>query len=1078
MTRWHDAVRARLSAYRTTLLGLATLTALVTAAVGGTFAFVEQSSTQSVQAAPELASGAASVLRVDTRIAPDAAEQDQQARAVIGAKVLEAPVDVLRSVRAEPMTPQSSDSAPGQVVLVADPAIPDHAEITGGRWPQGTGEGALRATAAQALGVDVGQEIVVGDAAVTIVGLWEPLAPTSPFWAMDAVATGPGDEPPFGPVVVDEVTLLAVQDDPFVRWTLLPRVGELTVDDAAVLARGLPALRGSFQASPAQVRGVVETGTLAVTVQGLEAEASTARAVTGVPVVVLLLISLVAVVQVARLLVAVRGRESQILVARGASTGQMGLVAAVEALPCAVGGALVGAGLSWLTVLVAGPGDALTSAAWRWIVLSAAGVALVVVAVLVTVVVLDTRGLARMRAVDAAGRTRTVVGAGALLLLVSAAALAGWRVWRAQAESVPAAEELVVLAPGLLLLTGALVGLVVLAPSVRLGERWAARMPALVPALPARQVARRLTGYAVPALLVALAAGALVLANTYGATTAGLQAQVDAVRSGSDLRVLTGARGSVSPQTTVPVIDLGADGVADSSLVLNTTAEIGDSEVRLFALPADRAKAVLPATGPAAAPEIGQLASTGDVLPGVDLPEGSARLTIGVRGRAGTDARTTADAQISLDGLPLPSAAGGPPVRVSTTLWLADTSGGIVQVPGPTASLPVEGAFDDAVLTEAVTADVDVPAGGPWRIVALDLEVDKQRSILAFQVEATSLEATLGTGETVALGEGAATRWALEEALLGPSLTSLITGEPTVVVQPGPEAGVVAELSSGIAAERVRLRPAGAEKPTELRAVATPGLLDLLDLQPGGTADLRVSGHRVTVRFVGEVAVVPGGLDPLALAVDLDTLHAMGLSARPAPVEANEMWVSLPTGGSVEDAADQIIAAAAPSWTVVTASREVSGLSASSAPAASGSVGAAFWIAGAGALALALAGTWSVLGALARDRRGEVVALRSVGVTARQQERSRGLEVAAIVSFALVVGLVAGLLVARATVGLFARISVPAAPAGLTQAVTVALGPAVLAVSSLVAGAALLAWAHSRTVRRQATDLDHREDAR
>lgn len=1078
MTRWHGAVRARLGAYRTTLLGLATLTALVTAAVGGTFASVEQGSTQSVQAAPELASGAASVLRLDTRIGPDAAEQDQQATAVIAAKVLDAPVDVLRSVRSEPVTPQSSEPGAGQVVLVADPAIPDHAEITGGRWPQGTGEGALRATAAQALGVDVGQKIAIGDGTVTIVGLWEPLAPTSPFWAMDAVATGPGDEPPFGPLLVDEVTLLAVQDDPFVRWSLLPRVGELTVDDAAVLSGGLPALRGSLQASPAQVRGVVETGTLAATVESLDAQASTARAVTGVPVVVLLLISLVAVVQVARLLVTVRGRESQILVARGASTGQMGLVAAVEALPCAVGGALVGTGLSWLAVAVAGPGDALTGAAWRWIVLSAVLVATAVVAVLVTVVVLDTRGHARMRAVDAAGRTRTVVGAGALLLLVSAAALAGWRVWRAQAEVVPAAEELVVLAPGLLLLTGALLGLVVLAPTVRLGERWAVRRPALVPALPARQVARRLAGYAVPALLVALATGALMLANTYGATTSGLQAQVDAVRSGSDLRVLTGARGSVSPQTTVPVMDLGADDGAESSLVLNTTAQIGDSEVRLFAAPARRVEAVLPAAGPAAAPEISLLASTGDVLPGVDLPAGSTRLSVGVRGRAGATDLTFADERIAIEGLRPPSAVGGPPVRVGTTLWLADSSGGIVQVQGPTVLLPVEGAFDDAALTEAVTADVDVPGGGPWRIVALDLEVDKQRSFLALQVETVSLTVTSAAGDTIALGEGAATQWALEDALLGPSLTSPVTGEPTVVVQPGPAAGVTAELSSGIAVERVRLRPAGAEKVPELRAVATPGLLDLLDLQPGGTADLRVAGHRVAVRFVAEAAVVPGGLDPLALAVDLDELHAIGLSERPSPVEANEVWVALPPGSSVDDAADQVIAGAPASWTVVTASREVSGLSVVRAPEVSGSVGAAFWIAGAGALALALAGTWSVLGALSRDRRGEVVALRSLGVTARQQERSRSLEVAAVMGFGLVAGAVTGLLVARGTVGLFARISVPAAPAGLTQDVVVAAGPAAVAVGALVAGAALLAWAHSRTVRRQAQDLDHREDAR
>ena len=1061
MTTWLGAMRARLRAYRTTLLGLATLTALVTAAVGGTLAFVEQSSTQSVQAAPDLASGAASVLRLDTRIGPDALEQDQLARSVIEDKLAGAPVDVLRSVRSEPVTPLLDDTELARTVLVADLALPDHAELTGGRWPAGTGEGALRSTAATVLGIEVGHEMVMGGVPVTVVGLWEPLAPESPFWAMDTMATGPGDEPPYGPVLVDEATLVTVQDDAFVRWSLLPRVGELSVDDTTALASGLQSVRGSLQASPAQVRGVVESGSLATTVLRLDADAATARAVTGVPVAVLVLISLVAIIQVARLLVAIRGRESQILVARGASIGQMGMVAAAEAVPCAVGGAVVGAGLSWVAVVTAGPGGAVTDAAWRWIALSAVVVALVVVSMLIVVVVLDTRGLARLRAVDAAGRTRTVLGLGVVVLLVAAAALAGWRVWRAQAQQVPAAEEIVVLAPGILLLVGALLALVVLAPASRLAERWAARARALVPVLPARQVSRRLAGYAVPTLLVALATGALVLANTYGATTSGLQAQVDAVRAGSDVRILTGARGPVAPLTTVPVVDAGD--AAQTSLVLSSTATIGDSEVRVLAVPAGRAESVLPATGPGAAAQLRPLTPSGDVLPGVGLPEGATQLTVDVRGRAGAEEPTQEDPLWSRP------AVGGPPVRVSTTIWLADTSGGMVRLTGPSVRLPVDGPFAEALLSEPVSLDAGVPDGGSWRVVAIDFEVDKHEADVTFQVEAVGLTAILAAGERVPVGEGAAS-WTLEDALLGPSLESRRTGETTVSVLPGPVAGVTGDLTRGIATERVRLRPASSTALTELSAVATPGLLDRLGLGIDDTAVVHLGGHSVTVRFVGEVPVVPGGLEPLALAVDLDALHALGLSARPAPVAANEVWVALPPGSSADDAATRISASGPAGWTVVTASPAVIGIS--------GSVAAAFWLAGAGALALALAGTWSVLGALARDRRGEVVALRAVGVTGRQQQRSRSLEVAGVLVFALLSGLLAGSLVAGATVGLFARISVPAAPVGLTQAVAVTMGPAALALIGLVGGAVLLVWAHSRTVRRQAHDLDHREDAR
>lgn len=1065
MTMWDGTVRARLRAYRTTLAGLATLAALVTAAVGGTLAFVEESSTQSIQAAPDLASGAASVTQLETRMGSDALVQDSQARAVIEGKVSGAPVDVLRSVRSEPVTALLDGDELGRVVLLADPALAAHAGLTEGGWPARPGQGAVRGDAAAALGVEVGQEIVVDGAAVTVVGLWEALDPDAPFWAMDALATGAGADGPFGPVLVDEATLLTVQDDPFVRWSLLPRVAELSVDDVGAMATGLTTLRSTFHASPAQVRGVVETGTLGATTLRLDADAATARAVTGVPVVVLLLISVVSIAQVARLLVAIRGRESQILVARGASATQLGLLAAVEALPSAVGGALLGIGVAWSTVTVAGPGGALTDAAWRWILLSAAGLAILVVGILVLVVVLDTRALARLRAVDAAGRTRTVVGIGALMLLAAAAALAGWRVWLARTQLVPAAEELVVMAPGILLLTGALLSLVVLAPTLRAVDRWAGRSGGVVPVLAARQVSRRLTGYAVPVLLVALATGTLVLANTYGATTAGLQDQVDAVRAGADLRVLTGTRGTVTPRTTVPEIDAGDS--AQTSLVLNATGVIGDGEVRVLAVPGGRLNAVLPATGPGAASLLTPvLEPDHDQLPGLALPEDTTAVSLVVRGRAGAE---PAD-----DSKPWSrSAVGGRPVRVDTTIWLADSSGGVVRIAGPTAQLPVDGGFADAVPTEGVAAAADLPCAGPWRVVALDIEINNHDTEVTFQVEATSMTATLATGETAPVSVDAGESWALEQALLGTALQAWPTGESTLVVQDGPVPAITASLFPGVvgvATERIRLRPAVEDTVAELRAVATPALLDRLDLEIGDTADLRIGGDQLTVRFVGEVSVVPGGLDPLALAVDLDAVHALGLRSSPAPVAANEVWIAAAPGVSVTDTADRVSAAVPASWSVVGTADGPAGTS--------GPVGTAFWLAGIGALALALAGTSSVLGAMAGDRRGEVVALRSVGVTATQQGRSRSLEITGVVGFAVLAGLVAGALVAATSIELFARITVPTAPAGLTQDVVVAVLPSLVALIGIVLGAAVCVVAQARTVRRQALDLDHREDAR
>ena len=67
---------------------------------------------------------------------------------------------------------------------------------------------------------------------------------------------------------------------------------------------------------------------------------------------------------------------------------------------------------------------------------------------------------------------------------------------------------------------------------------------------------------------------------------------------------------------------------------------------------------------------------------------------------------------------------------------------------------------------------------------------------------------------------------------------------------------------------------------------------------------------------------------------------------------------------------------------------------------------------------------------------------------------------------------------ASTVVELFARITVPTAPVGLTQDVVVAALPSVVALSGVVLGAAVCVVVQTRTVRRQALDLDHREDAR
>lgn len=1073
MTRRERAARpalpslavARLGAYRAALVGLAALTALVSGAVGGAVAFVEQSSTQAVRTAPDLGSGAASVLRLTTRVAPDTDArdaQDTEVRRVLQDATGTAPVDVVRALSTEATSATSSDEEPlGQVVLRAQPVLDGQAVVDGAVDP-GPGEAVVPLSAAGELGLDVGGTVEVGGVVLTVVGLWEPVDGASPAWTLDAVLLG--DEPPYGPVLVDQDTLLAVQDDPFVSWTVSTRPSALTTADVATLAAGLPTVRGTVAAGPAEVRGVVETGALTGTVTALDQQAGTARAVTTVPVVLLLVVSLVSVVQVARLLVVVRVRENQVLVARGASVRQLARVALLESLPAAVVGATTGGLVAWCVLGLAGPTGGWSALGLPGVAATVVATALLVVVVFVTVAAADAWSLARVRAVDATGRARTAVGVSGAVLLAAVAALLGWRVWRSAGMSEPDAEVLVVAAPGVLLLALVLVVLLFLAPVLRLLERRARRRPGLSPVLAARQVSRRLVAFTVPAVLVALATGAVLLASGYAGTTDHLRAQVGGLANGSDVRVQTTTTGTVSPVSTVPAVD--DSGLAEAaSLVLDVEGTVGDISTRVVGIPGDQLAPLLGRTPAVDLRALSEVVTPG-ALPGAALPAGTDEVMLALSGQA-----------VALEpGAPPPgriaaeSAVGGPPVPVSVVVWLADGHGGTVQLVSDPVDVPVE---EQATTPVEQQAAVAVPAtASTWRVVALELRVDPRRGPVALDLAVTAVS-TVGTGGTASLDDGGR-RWELLDERVE---QADLTGDATPLAVPS-GAGLPAVrgdlLARGPQQVLRFLDPdtagAGASGAPSVRAVTVPEVLDRLDASTGDTVDVMVSGQRVRLEIVGQTPALPGGLAGPAIAVDLDALQAFGLRTARAPVAADEIWLAASDATQVVDLVDVVEDQLPRGWTVTSAD--------TSAAVPATSIGAAFWVAAAGSVVLALAGTWSVVGALGRERRGEVVALRAVGLGARQQARSRSTELGLVLGCAFLAGLVAGTAVTVAVADLLARITVPEAFAGLSSGLHLDPLPLVVLLVALLLGAVALAAVQAQTVRRQALDLDHREDAR
>jgi ABC-type antimicrobial peptide transport system permease subunit len=141
-------------------------------------------------------------------------------------------------------------------------------------------------------------------------------------------------------------------------------------------------------------------------------------------------------------------------------------------------------------------------------------------------------------------------------------------------------------------------------------------------------------------------------------------------------------------------------------------------------------------------------------------------------------------------------------------------------------------------------------------------------------------------------------------------------------------------------------------------------------------------------------------------------------------------------------------------------------------------VRAATWIAAVGVAVLALLGVGMTAVAGLHARRGEVVVLRAVGLSARQQSAARLREVLSVVGLAVLFGLLSGAAVSWLTIVGLAKSAVVGVPPGLQGTLQVALvaGGGLLAAAIVVM--LLIALRSSSRVRHQALDTDERLETR
>jgi hypothetical protein len=861
----------------------------------------------------------------------------------------------------------------------------------------------LQATAAEALGLEVGDTVAVGDSTFEIASTWLPVDASDPYWFADPAALGGESAGAFGPLVIDEDALAALDLNPFVRWTLVPDVETITTDqldplgDAATLWE--PAIREDPELAAG---GVIFAGELAATVSTIERGIASVRGVSPIPLVLSGVIGFIALLQLARLLAEVRADETFLLRARGRPASRAALAAAIEGALVVIPGVAIGTALATLLV-PGGPG----SIVWP------AGVAALAVIVLAVVA-----GVAARRS-HRASRATTGAAIAVLVLTIVAAAVSLWqfRLYGSPLITTATGERVVdpiaVLAPALGLAACAVIAVAVLPPLAGGIARVAARGPGLTRVLPARQVARRVSTFAVPLLLVSLSVGGATLAAGYSATWTALTVRAGELRNGSDVRVELATSATVGGATTIvssPPFTLEGTTAAPT---LVAATEAGDDTVSLVALSGAEATTVMAPLGGALDREaVG--AAIAKPAQGIALPADATEFAI--------SSVTTVTAVIQ--GAPIAPGQGDTTLAV----WVADAQGAL-------ARLPVE------------AGTVALPVGvAPWTVIAIDANVTLGPNSAVYSV---AIDAG-ATGWVVQEEAGAAAT--ARSGSLGFDLTALEPGPP-VLVRLMPEARTVPDVKP----KQVELMP----------VVVTDALAARIGIVAGDTVELRFagSGLSVTGTVAATTPLLPGSTSSLGVLADLRAVNEQVLRSSSSVPRPDQIWVASPDPATT----------AAELRPVVPTGARVTTIDAGSGNALQRPVVLALWIGAAGALVLAAAAIAAVAGALGRSRYPEVVALRALGLDNRAQARGRQAELLLVVAIALVLGVVSGLVISALTVGDLARSAVLDAPTGLPAVLQFDVVPLVAMLVGFGAIVIAIVAMHGSLVRRQAATSTGRE---
>ncbi|MEV4542700.1 ABC transporter permease [Micromonospora echinaurantiaca] len=871
--------------------------------------------------------------------------------------------------------------------------LPAHADLTSGAWPTAGAVPAqvtLPEKVAGALGLTPGDRVPLRDRAtersseVVLAGTWRPRDTTDSYWQL-APGVGAGSSADsgssYGPFVLDRADFEATfPGSVSASWVVEPDLV------AAGIGR-LPELRRALAEAVAEVPEAADLGSSARTVTSMErlidriARADlVGRSALATPLLLIVVLGGYALVLVAALLHEDRRGQTALLRARGAARRQLAGLAAREAtlvvLPAALLGPLL-AGEALRLVGTGGPAGLSTATGGGTLVWAAASAA--AAGCLVAMVAPTLRGsgtyVADMAALSRPARSATVQRASLDLALVALAVLA-WVQLRQYSSPLTGAagrlglDPLLVAAPTLGVLAGAVVALRLLPPATRFAERFIDRKLWTATMFGMWQAGRR--PHAGPVLLLALAVGGSTLAWSLVAT--GERSHLDQADHtvGADLRVVERTGGVPVEATGQRAGEIAALAGADRTLpAWRDEVRLGRNDLPVTVVAVDAAAAAdvvrlderLADVPPSALYD--RLVSKRAAPAGVELPAGTRSLTGTVSTPVQKAVRPHEIAVSVLltqrDGLAfrLPVATAGSDGRaVPFTVELPDTGGAGLRLAG----------FE---------ADGGDAAGRSYRLAVADLKL-------------------VGADGSARPAELAGT-WAATSGVRDDST-------PVTVTPTGLTADYAVEYLAG---GRFAFQPPSrfAVVPDDdnppVPALMTPTVREALSLREGDTYTLALSGVSVPVTLVGEVDALPSAAGAgvlLDLPAAMDWLVREQGAVRPVP----EWWVSTTAGGHDEAAR----AAGELAGATVLDRREVAAEAARDPywqGARTGLLAAAL-----GSVLLALVGLVVDVWATARHRLTEFAVLHTLGASPRLLARALLAEQTFLAGIGVGVGLLLG----------------------------------------------------------------------